>query len=126
MDGYEQLVPRGAGLVRDERRASTGSGSAATRGASPTGSDLELVRTVSAWLGDEDGGIALSSLRPPERAGHDEERCGRRSSSATASRSPVADPRLSTTYDGDGHQRRAGLELWVDDEDPTRAARPAR
>jgi hypothetical protein len=36
---------------------------------------------------------------------------------------PVADPRLSTTYDGDGHQRRAGLELWVGDEDdmPERA-----
>jgi hypothetical protein len=29
----------------------------------------------------------------------------------------VADPRLSTTYDGDGHQRRAGLELWVGGED---------
>ena len=36
----------------------------------------------------------------------------------------IADPRLSTTYDGDGHQRRAGLELWVGDEDdmPERAA----
>ena len=30
---------------------------------------------------------------------------------------PVAEPRLSTTYDGEGHQRRAGLELWVADED---------
>jgi hypothetical protein len=29
----------------------------------------------------------------------------------------VADPRLSTTYDADGHQRRAGLELWVDETD---------
>jgi hypothetical protein len=36
----------------------------------------------------------------------------------------VEDPRLSTTYDGDGHQRRAGLELWVSEEDdyPRRAA----
>ena len=35
----------------------------------------------------------------------------------------VADPRLSTTYDGAGRQRRAGLELWVtgdDDEFPRR------
>ncbi len=30
---------------------------------------------------------------------------------------PIGDPRLSTTYDGDGRQRRAGLELWVDDDD---------
>ena len=39
---------------------------------------------------------------------------------------PVADPRLSTTYDADGRQRRAGLELWVTDEDGSRAAPPAR
>ena len=32
-------------------------------------------------------------------------------------------PRLSTTYDGDGRQRRAGLELWVDEDGcPRRAA----
>jgi hypothetical protein len=29
----------------------------------------------------------------------------------------VEEPRLSTTYDGDGHQRRAGLELWVSEEE---------
>ena len=30
---------------------------------------------------------------------------------------PVEDPRLSTTYDGDGRQRHAGLELWVAKDD---------
>ena len=37
---------------------------------------------------------------------------------------PLADPRVSTTYDADGHQRRAGLELWVGEEDnyPRRGA----
>ena len=36
----------------------------------------------------------------------------------------VAEPRLSTTYDAEGRQRRAGLELYVDSEDayPRRAA----
>jgi hypothetical protein len=29
---------------------------------------------------------------------------------------PIDDPRLSTAYDGAGHQRRAGLELWETDE----------
>jgi hypothetical protein len=29
----------------------------------------------------------------------------------------IDDPRLSTTYDGDGHPRRAGLELWVGEDD---------
>ena len=39
-------------------------------------------------------------------------------------RVPITDPRISTTYDGDGHQRRAGLELWVgeDDDYPRRGA----
>jgi hypothetical protein len=37
---------------------------------------------------------------------------------------PIDDPRLSTTFDGDGRQRSAGLELFVDkdDEYPHRAA----
>ena len=34
----------------------------------------------------------------------------------------VGDPRLSTTYDAGGHTRSAGLELWVDDDYPRRAA----
>jgi hypothetical protein len=36
----------------------------------------------------------------------------------------VAEPRLSTTYDSGGRQRRAGLELWMseDDELPRRMA----
>ena len=29
----------------------------------------------------------------------------------------IADPRLSTTYDADGHTRRAGLELWPSGEE---------
>ena len=78
--------------------------------------ELELVRTVSVWLGDEHGGLTLSSLRPAGAHGHDEEQVA----AALVERGdPVAvdDPRLSTTYDGDGHQRRAGLELWVGEED---------
>jgi hypothetical protein len=30
----------------------------------------------------------------------------------------VAEPRLSTTYDAGGRQRRAGLELWLDGDEP--------
>jgi hypothetical protein len=35
----------------------------------------------------------------------------------------VDEPRLSTTYDDEGHPRRAGLELWVGeaDDQPRRA-----
>jgi hypothetical protein len=79
--------------------------------------DLELVRTVSVWLGDEEGGVALSTVRPAGARGHDEEHVA----AALVERGDavaVDDPRLSTTYDGDGHQRRAGLELWIGEEDP--------
>ncbi len=34
----------------------------------------------------------------------------------------VADPRLSTTFDASGRQRRAGLELWMTDDGPVRRA----
>ena len=80
--------------------------------------ELELVRTVSVWLGDEDGGVALSSLRPAGARGHDEEQVSAALVERDGDPVAVGDPRLSTTYDGDGHQRRAGLELWVGDEDP--------
>ncbi len=82
--------------------------------------DVELARVVSAWLGD--GGVVLEALRPAGADGHDSERVW----AALIERGePVAvlDPRLSTTYDGDGHQRRAGMELWLSEEGyPLRAA----
>ena len=34
----------------------------------------------------------------------------------------VEDPRLSTGYDGEQRQRRAGLELWLDEESHARRA----
>ena len=79
--------------------------------------EIELARTVSCWFGGEQPGVVLSSLRPGGARGHDEEVAW----AAFVDRGeplPVSDPRLSTTYDGDGHQRRAGLELWVGEEDP--------
>lgn len=87
---------------------------------------LELTRTVSAWFGADRGGVLLQAMRP-EGASHDGEAVW---AHVVRGGEPavVEDPRLSTTYDGDGHQRRVGLELWLaDDEDPdlvhvTRAA----
>ena len=64
----------------------------------------------------------LSSLRPTGARGHDEEAVW---AAVVEAGEPVrvVDPRLSTTYDGDGHQRRAGLELWPEaDGAPHRAA----
>ena len=84
-------------------------------------SSLSLVRYVAAWLGD--GGIVLESRRARKAKAHSDEEvwCALVEHGDPV---PVADPRLSTTYDGDGHQRRAGMELWLTEEEgyPLRAA----
>jgi hypothetical protein len=84
---------------------------------------IELARTLAVWL--EDGsGVALASVRPRGADGHGAEivsGCLFERGEAT----PIADPRLSTTLDGEGRQRRAGLELWVGDADDALPARAA-
>jgi hypothetical protein len=83
---------------------------------------MEATRTVSAWL-DDGTGVTLSAIRPAGAAGHEQEATWAALLGA-AGALPVGDPRLSTTYDGEGRQTRAGLELWVGDDDayPRRAA----
>jgi hypothetical protein len=115
MDGYEQLCAV-SGTVRVGGRVSE-VGCLGQRGhawGEPDWSRIEETRTVSAWP-DEGFALALSAIRPAGAAHGDEpvwaallDRAGTLE---------VGDPRLSTTYDGDGRQRRAGLELWLDDED---------
>ena len=122
LEGYEQLV-RVEGTVRagDETAAVSGVGQRGHTWGVVEWDGLALVRGVSAWLGD--GGIVLESARPEKASGHDAEKVW--AALVTEGEPvPVDDPRLSTTYDGDGHQRRAGLELWMTEEDsyPVRAA----
>ncbi len=85
-------------------------------------SRIALTRSLAAWL--EDGGsLTVAAIRPEGAESHaDEATWGALFDAEGAV--PVADPRVSTTYDGDGHQRRAGLELWVseDDDYPRRGA----
>jgi hypothetical protein len=80
------------------------------------------VHTVTAWLAD-DRGVAMTAARPARAKGHgDDDRWAALLAPEATQR--VDDPRLSTTYDGDGRQRRAGLELWMD-EDSGHARRAA-
>ena len=100
---------------RASARASTASASAATSGARPTGSGSRSRARVSAWF--EDGaGVALASVRPQGAAGHDDELACAFLFEPDAAIA-IADPRLSTTLDAEGRQRRAGLELWVSEDD---------
>ena len=76
---------------------------------------IALTRSLGAWL-EEGPSVAVSAVRPAGAESHaDEATWG----ALLDAGGPVtiADPRVSTTYDADGHQRRAGLELWMGGED---------
>jgi hypothetical protein len=114
--GYEQLC-RVTGTVRVGVRRWTVDclGQRGHQWGAPDWDRLDLARTIALWF-DGGKGVALAAVRPRGAAGHDAE-------AVTAflleeeGVTPIADPRLTTVVDGDGCQRRAGLELWMTDED---------
>jgi len=81
---------------------------------------IELARTVAAWT--DGAAAALTAIRPAGAAHHAEETTWAAlwepaakpvtSRQARQCLVEIEDGRLSTTYDADGHTRRAGLELW--------------
>jgi hypothetical protein len=83
---------------------------------------IALTRSLGAWL-DEGPSVVYSAVRPASAENHAEEAQWGALLDADGAVA-MADPRISTTYDGEGHQRRAGLELWVgeDDDYPRRGA----
>jgi hypothetical protein len=116
MEGYEQLCRvRGTVTLAGGAQALTCLGQRGHTWGSPDWSRIALARTVSAWP-DDGPAVALTAVRPQGATNHADEAVW----SALLSPEEVAtvrEPRLSTTYDSDGHQRRAGLELWVAEED---------
>ena len=68
--------------------------------------------------------MRLSAVRPAGAESHADEAHWGALLDADGAELAIDDPRVSTTYDADGHQRRAGLELWVGEEDdyPRRGA----
>jgi hypothetical protein len=90
-------------------------------GIGPSG--VDSVRAVAAWFAPDEA-LTVLALRPPRTRGQESDLVA-----ATLFDPdgwiPVADPRLSTTYDGAGVPTRINLELWVSDgenEYPRRAA----
>jgi hypothetical protein len=72
-----------------------------------------------------DGGLlALSAVRPQGAGGHGEEAVSAVLCDPDGAPVDVSETLLSTEYGPDGAQRRATLELWLDDEDrqPLRGA----
>jgi hypothetical protein len=128
MAGFEQaLRVSGTATVRGQRIAVDALGQRGRAWGTPDWERMALARTVGAWLGD-DLAVSLSAIRPARARDHEHERVAatildRDPESDAPRATAVADPRLSTTYDGEGHQRAAGLELFVDEDAlPRRAA----
>ncbi|MBW3654408.1 MAG: hypothetical protein KY433_12710 [Actinobacteria bacterium] len=115
MAGYEQLCSV-SGTVRVAER-SLGVRCLGQRGhlwGTPDWGRIELARTLTAWLG-ADRAVTLTAVRPAKAKHHDEEALA---GFVFEGGEPLAifDARLSTTYDGELRQRRAGLELWMQEE----------
>jgi hypothetical protein len=127
MEGYEQPVRvRGTATIGDARVAVDGLGQRGHSWGAPDWERIELTRAVSAWMGD-DLAVSLTAVRPAGKRDHGAEAVVAsildRDEEGVAHAIEVLDPRLSTTYDEEGRQRQAGLELWVDEDGyPRRAA----
>jgi hypothetical protein len=115
MEGYEQLCHVTGSVSHGGRTHQVRClGQRGQLWGTPDWSKIQLARTVSAWLGD-DRALTLTTVRPAKAKGHLDEAV---SGFVFESGEPVEifDPRLSTTYDGEQRQRRAGLELWMTEE----------
>jgi hypothetical protein len=120
MEGYDQLVDvEGFVTVGGTRRAFTGRGQRGHSWGAPDWDKLSVARTMSVWL-DDAAGIALTAIRPAKASSHADEAVHAvllHVAGDTPLATPVADPRVSTIYDGDGRQRHAGLELYINEDD---------
>lgn len=121
MVGYEQLCAvEGVVRIGGRDRAVHCAGQRGHAWGAPDWRRLDLVRTVSVWLGDGEG-VLLSGVRPTGAMPDIEAR--EAVLVAGGEPRPVPETHLSTTYDAEGRQRRAGIELWTDPERwPHRAA----
>ena len=123
MEGYGQLCGV-TGTVRHHGRTQQLRclGQRGHSWGAPDWTRLGVARTLSAWL-SADRAVMLAAARPARARGHgDEAVAGWLVDGGDPQ--PIKDPRLSTTYDGDLRQQRAGLELWMDEESefPRRAS----
>jgi hypothetical protein len=128
MTGFEQAVRvTGTATLRGQRVSVDALGQRGHSWGAPDWDRIALARTVGAWF-DDDLAVSLTAIRPAGAKHHEDERVAatilehdRESDAPRAT--AVVDPRLSTTYDADGRQLAAGLELFVDEDGaPRRAA----
>lgn len=118
MEGYEQLCRvRGTARVGGREVAIDGLGQRGHQWGEPDWGRMAMARTIGAWLGP-DLAVVIGAFRPAKARHHaNDEIAAVVLSGSPPQPVPIADPRLSTAYDLEGRQRRAGWELWPDDED---------
>lgn len=88
------------------------------------GDERQIVRRSIGIVFADGGLLALSAVRPHGSNDHGEEEIAAVLCNADGAPVEVSEALLSTEYGPDGVQRRATLELWVedDDEQPLRGA----
>jgi hypothetical protein len=124
MAGFDQPVRvRGTVTTAVATHALDGRGQRGRSWGAPDWGRIALARTVSAWF-DGDRSVSLTAIRPAKKSDHEAEAvaatwldaAGEDGNGGGPVALPIADARLSTTYDGEGRQRAAGLELWIDED----------
>jgi hypothetical protein len=129
MEGYDQLVTvTGSVTVDGRERPFRGRGQRGHSWGKPDWDRLSVARTLGVWL-EDDAGLSVTAIRPAKASSHADEAVhavmlDRGGQDGEPRATLVADPRVSTTYDRDGRQRHAGLELYVT-EDASFARRAA-
>lgn len=122
LEGYEQLCRvTGVATVDGEERAVSCLGQRGHAWGAPDWERVALARTVSAWL-HEDLAVTVTAVRPVKAKSHADEALGASlfttvDEDGTVAAVAVPDVRLSTTSDAEGRQRRASIELFLDEED---------
>lgn len=131
MQGYEQLCHvTGSARVRGGTRSIDCLGQRGHSWGAPDWDKITVARSVSAWAGP-DLGVSVTAVRPLKAKSHADEALAVTIFAAPGAEDDGAlgrvivpeDSRLSTVYDSEGRQRRAGLELYEDEDGyPHRAA----
>lgn len=125
MAGYDQLVTvHGSVTLDGVDRRFDGRGTRSRSWGTPDWSQLHSARTIGVWFADG-GGVSATTIRGRAMASHGDEAMHVVLNGPGGSEPVlVADPRISVTYDPDGQQRAAGLELYPydDGEYPERIA----
>lgn len=113
MEGFDHVC-RVGGTVGG--RPFAGAGQRGRSWGSPDWERMALARTVAAWF--EDGrAVSAVAVRPARTRTHADEALSAGVLDIDGVARSVAEPRLSTTYDAEGRQRAAGLELYVGEDD---------